>query len=103
MDGHAGLLGGQADDASGVGNPERGDGKAAVAEDLLQREGVRMELGEDFGKAVVEEGEPARQGEIRRTGPDDARLHQRDGFALLDEEAVAGDVEAGVDAEDAQR
>jgi len=104
VDRHAGLLGGQADHASGVGNPERRDGKAAVAEDLLQREGVGMKLGEDFGQAVVEEGEAAGQREIRGTGPDDARLHQRDGTCgLPDEEAVAGDVEAGVDAEDAQK
>lgn len=76
MHGDAGLLGGQADDASGVGNPERRDGKAAVAEDLLQREGVGTELGEDFCQAIVEQGEAARQGEIRRAGPDDARFDQ---------------------------
>ena len=69
-----------------------------LAEHLLQGEGVRTELHQDLGQGIVELGEARLKGQRGRPGADDAGLDQREGAAMASHHAVAGNVQAGVNA-----
>src|SRR5262245_8905930 len=102
---NVGLGGGQTYDAAGMAHE---DGSARVGNvriKLLESHYVGLEAFDDLGHTAVDFNQAISERLLRRSaddaGLDDARLLRSLGVAL--EDTVARDIEAGVDAENAER
>ncbi len=96
--GDRGLPGGEQDRAARL--PDR-EGRARVDAEVeaLQRDRVRLVLGQQLGHARVQGGEAQRWGDAR-AGPDDPAVQRGEPPAAARHHAVARVGQAGIDAED---
>ena len=101
LDGNPGLGGGQADHAPGVAHQDRRSRALVVRIQFFERHHVRLQAGDHFGHAVVDFDEPPGQ-RPARLAADHARLAEPQAAAVGLQNAVAGDVQAGIDAENSQ-